>query len=64
MIEKIISNIRALFYPETWYLILVKKINIFTTKADVMQKWSFAEKMEFINHVGSEERKQMWRNFL
>lgn len=64
MVEKIISNIKALFYSETWYLILDKKINIFATKANVLQKWSFAEKIEFINHVGSEKRKQMWRNYL
>ena len=64
MIEKIISNIKALFYSETRYLLFNKKINIFTTNADVLQNWSFAEKVEFINHVGSEESKRMWRNFL
>lgn len=64
MIGKIIDSIVALFYSETWYLLLDKKVNIFTAKINDLRKWSLAEKLEFIDHVKGEERKRMWKDLL
>lgn len=64
MIGKIIDCIIALFYPETWYLLLDKKVNIFTAKISDLRKWPLAEKLKFIDHVKGEERKQRWKDLL
>ena len=65
MLRAIIETVACLFYPETWYLILHKKINVFTTSGkDFKKMMSEQDKVEFLRHVKNDTRRSAWKIFL
>ena len=64
MIRAIIETVACFFYPETWYLILNKRINVFTTTGKELKKmFSEKDKEEFLQHVKNDDRRDAWRRF-